>query len=155
VGHTEAWGSFLARDGGRAWPSMALPVRPLGLGAHHRLRTNSGFLGFTSTMPLRLMEFALRESGDARCRQRGLRRFSRESRRIFIQRELAPHTAPPSFWLRIPRFGSCVARWGKWHSFFVDGQRVIPHRAATAGFVFSVSRSRHHPSVSSWAAPPA
>ncbi len=121
-------GLVLARDGG-ALPSMALPVR-LGLGAI--IGSGRQWVSWIHIDDaLRLMEFAL---GNPAMRGAVNAVAPVSVSHVEFQRELA-RTLHRPLWLRIPVW---VLRrtLGEMAQLLVDGQRVIPHRAATAGFVF-------------------
>jgi predicted DCC family thiol-disulfide oxidoreductase YuxK len=126
-------GLVLARHGG-ALPSMALPVR-LGVGAI--IGTGRQWVSWIHIDDaVRLIEFALGNLG-----LRGAVNavaptpLSHDA----FQRELARTLRRP-VWLCIPAW---VLRntLGEMAQLLLDGQRVVPHRAVTAGFVFQYSES--------------
>jgi len=126
-------GLVLGHDGG-ALPSMALPVR-LGLGAI--IGSGRQWVSWIHIDDaVRLVELALGNPG-----LRGAVNavaptpLSHDA----FQRELARTLRRP-LWLRIPAW---VLRntLGEMAQLLVDGQRVVPQRAVTAGFVFQYSES--------------
>jgi len=108
---------------------MALPVR-LGLGAI--LGSGRQWVSWIHIDDaLRLMEFAL---GNPAMRGAVNAVAPVSVSHVEFQRELA-RTLHRPLWLRIPVW--VLSRTlGEMAQLLVDGQRVIPHRAATAGFVF-------------------
>ena len=126
-------GLVLARDGG-ALPSMALPVR-LGLGAI--IGSGRQWVSWIHIDDaVRLIEFAL---GNPALRGAVNAVAPTPLSHDEFQRELARTLRRP-LWLRIPAW---VLRktLGEMAQLLVDGQRVVPHRAVTAGFVFQYSES--------------
>jgi len=121
-------GLVLARDGG-ALPSMTLPVR-WGLGA--LLGSGRQWVSWIHIDDaVRLVEFAL---GNPALRGAVNAVAPTPVSHDQFQRELA-RTLQRPLWLRIPAW---ILRntLGEMAQLLVDGQRVIPHRAVTAGFVF-------------------
>jgi uncharacterized protein len=126
-------GLVLARDGG-ALPSMALPVW-LGLGAI--IGSGRQWVSWIHIDDaVRLIEFAL---GNPALRGAVNAVAPTPLSHGEFQRELARTLRRP-LWLRIPAW---VLRntLGEMAQLLVDGQRVVPHRAVTAGFVFQYSES--------------
>jgi len=126
-------GLVLARDGG-ALPSMALPVQ-LGLGAV--IGSGRQWVSWIHIDDVvRLIEFAL---GNLALRGAVNAVAPTPLSHDEFQRELARTLRMP-LWLRIPAW---ILRntLGEMAQLLVDGQRVVPHRAATAGFVFQYSES--------------
>ncbi len=126
-------GLVLARDGG-ALPSMALPVR-LGLGAI--IGSGRQWVSWIHIDDaVRLIEFALGNPA-LRGAVNAVAPTPRSHEKF--QRELARTLRRP-LWLRAPAW-LLRNTLGEMAQLLVDGQRVIPHRAVTAGFVFQYSES--------------
>jgi uncharacterized protein len=126
-------GLVLARDGG-ALPPMAQPVR-LGFGAI--MGSGRQWVSWIHIDDaVRLMEFAL---GNPALRGAVNAVAPTPVKHDEFQRELA-RTLRRRLWLRIPAW---VLRGtlGEMAQLLVDGQRVVPNRAVTAGFVFQYSDS--------------
>lgn len=121
-------GLVLGRDGG-ALPSLALPVR-LGVGAI--LGTGRQWMSWIHLEDLvRLIEFAI----DKPALRGPVNAVSPNpvTHREF-QQTLARSLRRP-IWLRIPAFAPRAAL-GEMSQLLLEGQRVLPARAATAGFKF-------------------
>jgi uncharacterized protein len=124
-------GLVLARDGG-ALPSMALPMR-WGFGSI--MGSGRQWVSWIHIDDaVRLMEFALGNPG-----LRGAINAVAPMplRHDEFQRELARTLRRPR-WMRIPAW-ALRAALGEMAQLLVDGQRVLPHRALAAGFVFQYS----------------